>query len=1023
MLVNTPASPWKGIARSLPSASWLLLVSLAGTALPALASTPTTTTLAVTSGGSAATTAPSGTVVTLTASVAAGGAAVTSGQINFCDASAPSCTDIHLLGSAQLTSAGSAIFKFIPGIGSHSLKAVFAGTNLAASSSSASSALAVTHTGPYASATTLLSSGGAGSYSLTATVAAAPVNAPVASTGLISFLDTSSDNRVLGTAPLVANPQPLDFTDAPLSSGYVIDPYTMLVGDFNGDGKPDFVLNTDYYDDTLTTVVELGNGDGSFTELAPLTLAVSALATGDFNDDGNLDLIESGTSGISTLLGNGDGTFHVIAGSGPLPPFGQGVAGDFNGDGILDLALLDAPDKHVLFLKGNGDGTFAAPAIAAQVQADGQMAVGDFNGDGKLDLVLTSPADNNVRVLLGQGDGTFVTAGPTAVPSLLSSVVVADFNGDGKLDAVVLGYNTTSTAATVLLGNGDGTLTLSPATVPCAALGPIVVADFNGDGKADLGIATIFHSDINTVSIFLGVGDGTFNVSATPPGDTKAILLAAADFNGDGFSDIAVGATDIGDGPGVQLAQLFPSTATVTNIVVPGAGTHQITASYPGDSIYSASVSAAAALTGTPSVPISFPLAAAHTYGDAPFTIAATSVSTGAFTYTVVSGPARISGSTVTLTGAGAVVLQASQAAAGGYAAAEQTAAVTVAPASLSIAANSFARVFGAPNPVFTGTVTGAVNGDTFSETFTTTATAASMVGTYSILPAVTGPDLANYIVSPSGGALTISQAGTATTFTLSNGNLTFTANVASLTSGMPTGTVAFYEGRSQVGSGPVSNGSASYTATAAPSADAVVSAQYGGDANFTQSASPPIVLFSVVPANTAVSVPQSGSISDTVHLAPAPGFSGAVQLSCTNLPANATCSFQPSSVTFSGSTGATSTSVTIQTGVTAQAELPFRPLGVNQALAGNLAAAFWMPGLWTAIFAGRKRKVGPRQGKLLILLLIGVAGAALSGCGGGPSSTTPSALQTPAGTYTVQVVATGAGGLSQSAAVTVTVQ
>ncbi len=132
----------------------LLLMVLAGGSY-AFASANTTTTLAVTSGGGAVTTVASGAVVTLTATVTVGGAPVTLGTVNFCDASATYCTDIRVVGTAQLTTAGTAVLKFRPGVGSHSYKAVFAGTTTNAASTSSTAALTVTQSGLYASTTTI----------------------------------------------------------------------------------------------------------------------------------------------------------------------------------------------------------------------------------------------------------------------------------------------------------------------------------------------------------------------------------------------------------------------------------------------------------------------------------------------------------------------------------------------------------------------------------------------------------------------------------------------------------------------------------------------------------------------------------------------------------------------------------------------------------------------------------------------------------------------------------------------------
>ncbi len=170
----THLSALLGVLARAQTAAFLLaaLFVLCAAAPPAWAAAATTTTLAVTSAGSPVTTVASKTVVALTATVTAGSTAVKPGQVNFCDATAKLCTDIHLLGTAQLTSAGTASMKFRPGIGSHSYKAVFAGTKSNAASTSSASELTVTATTQYPTTTTIVQSGSNGNYTLAATVAA-----------------------------------------------------------------------------------------------------------------------------------------------------------------------------------------------------------------------------------------------------------------------------------------------------------------------------------------------------------------------------------------------------------------------------------------------------------------------------------------------------------------------------------------------------------------------------------------------------------------------------------------------------------------------------------------------------------------------------------------------------------------------------------------------------------------------------------------------------------------------------------
>src|SRR5260370_3170574 len=202
--------------------------------------TPTTTTLAVTSAGSPVTSVAPGSVVTLTATVQSGSAAVTVGQVNFCDASATYCTDIHhLLGTAQLTGAGTGALSFVPGIGSRSYKAVFAGTPNGATSyaGSFSSDVALSVTGTYPTTTAIAASGIVGDYTLTATVSGdAPVLAALA--GTVSFVDTTNSNSVLGTAALGTGTAVLSFSNSnnPATNPF---PQSVAVADFNGDGKLD----------------------------------------------------------------------------------------------------------------------------------------------------------------------------------------------------------------------------------------------------------------------------------------------------------------------------------------------------------------------------------------------------------------------------------------------------------------------------------------------------------------------------------------------------------------------------------------------------------------------------------------------------------------------------------------------------------------------------------------------------------------------------------------------------------------
>jgi hypothetical protein len=532
----------------------------------------------------------------------AGTTPVKPGTVNFCNAAVAYCTDITLLGTAQLTANGTATIKFRPGVGSHSYKAVFAGNKTDAASSSGAAALTVT--GPYISKIGAWVSADESEFPDYNYIIELGGNAGVAPSGPISLLDTSNGNGVVASPPIYTDTGaaflPLNIPAVSQSIGVFGSQAAdaVVVQDFNGDGIPDLAVS----ENGPAIRVLLGNGDGTFTAKASFVptepgTGFEFIAAGDFNGDGVPDLVVSpggpGGGGGSTVvyLGNGDGTFtmgEALSGIAGLP-----VVGDFNGDGNLDIAVV-APYEISVWL-GSGDGTFAYPAVVTTFPASagdynqGRAVAGDFNGDGVLDLAVTlsGATTGQLAIFTGNGDGTF-TAGATegvAGSDLPADYVVAgDFTRNGILDlAVLTPGNGAPSSLAILIGQGSGTFTVTTTTVPSLAY--LALADFNQDGIPDLALVGP-QGDGETL---YGNGDGTFRVGPTTGGLGEGnTCIAVGDFNGDGVPDIAMSHTT-DRSMKILLTENHNAYAKVTGLSVPA--TDKIVASFPGDSNYKPSVS------------------------------------------------------------------------------------------------------------------------------------------------------------------------------------------------------------------------------------------------------------------------------------------------------------------------------------------------------------------------------------------------------------------------------------------------
>lgn len=354
-------------------------------------------------------------------------------------------------------------------------------------------------------------------------------------------------------------------------------------GDFNGDGNIDLVIAGRIDPDNKETIIYQNNGNGEFSALNANLEGISegAVKWGDYDNDGDLDLVAIGWNSLenptATIYENDGGTFTPLNTDLQGVSYGSADWGDYDGDGDLDLVItgaLDGLEASTTLYENQGDGTFEAVDANLMGVWKGSAEWGDYDSDGDLDLALTGRDREEFPIAViyeNEGNGNFSQVGADLMGAFGgSSSDWGDFDDDGDLDLLISGWNANMEPATVAYENeGDGNFTSIDARLMGVNDGMARWVDYDNNDRLDIMVTGANAKQQAVSRLYKNEPDTSFVSTGIELEGTWRSSFSWADYNNDGYLDLAITGADYYN---ERITIIYDNLLGNTNTTTPVSG-------------------------------------------------------------------------------------------------------------------------------------------------------------------------------------------------------------------------------------------------------------------------------------------------------------------------------------------------------------------------------------------------------------------------------------------------------------------